>query len=109
MRDGAALSARTSGLRDEALSRTEAAGYWRCVGHHRRDGEEFAVSRYAQIAHAAGRAPMSARLMRCAEIAPLLVFYACDEVEPAEREAIDAHLAVCALCTAQLDEEREMQ
>jgi len=52
---------------------------------------------------------MSARLMRCAEIAPLLVFYACDEVEPAEREAIDAHLAVCALCTAQLAEEREMQ
>jgi len=33
-------------------------------------------------------------LARCAEIAPLLVFYACDEVEPQEREQIDAHLAV---------------
>lgn len=52
---------------------------------------------------------MSSRLTRCAEIAPLLVFYACDEVEPAEREAIDAHLAVCASCAAQLGEEREMQ
>jgi hypothetical protein len=51
---------------------------------------------------------MSSRVTRCAEIAPLLVFYACDEVEPAEREQIDAHLAVCASCAAQLDEEREM-
>lgn len=52
---------------------------------------------------------MSSRLSRCAEIAPLLVFYACDEVEPLEREQIDAHLTVCASCAAQLREEREMQ
>jgi hypothetical protein len=52
---------------------------------------------------------MSSRLTRCAEIAPLLVFYACDEVEPAEREQIDAHLAVCTSCASQLREEREMQ
>jgi HEAT repeat protein len=52
---------------------------------------------------------MSSRLTRCAEIAPLLVFYACDEVEPAEREQIDAHLAVCASCAAQMAEERQMQ
>src|ERR1700681_471754 len=52
---------------------------------------------------------MSSRLTRCAEIAPLLVFYACDEVEPAEREQIDAHLAVCASCAAQIAEERQMQ
>jgi hypothetical protein len=52
---------------------------------------------------------MSSRLTRCSEIAPLLVFYACDEVEPAEREHIDAHLAVCASCAAQLTEERQMQ
>jgi hypothetical protein len=52
---------------------------------------------------------MSSRLTRCAEIAPLLVFYACDEVEPLEREQIDAHLAVCTPCAAQLREEREMQ
>jgi hypothetical protein len=52
---------------------------------------------------------MSSRLTRCAEIAPLLVFYACDEVEPDEREQIDAHLAVCASCAAQMAEERQMQ
>src|SRR5258708_34055481 len=48
-------------------------------------------------------------LPRCTEIAPLLVFYACDEVEPQERDQIDAHLAVCASCAAQLREEQEMQ
>jgi HEAT repeat protein len=52
---------------------------------------------------------MSSRLTRCSEIAPLLVFYACDEVEPLEQEQIDAHLEVCASCAAQLREEREMQ
>jgi hypothetical protein len=49
------------------------------------------------------------RLTRCGDIAPLLVFYACDEAEPEEREQIDAHLANCASCTAQLREEQEMQ
>ena len=49
------------------------------------------------------------RLTRCGDIGPLLVFYACDEVEPLEREQIDAHLAVCASCAAQLSEEQEMQ
>jgi HEAT repeats len=49
------------------------------------------------------------RLTRCSDIGPLLVFYACDEVEPLEREQIDAHLAVCAACAAQLREEQEMQ
>jgi HEAT repeats len=49
------------------------------------------------------------RLTRCADIAPLLVFYACDEVEPQEREQIDAHLASCAPCAAQLREEQEIQ
>ena len=44
-------------------------------------------------------------LKRCGDIGPLLVFYACDEVEPQEREEIDAHLAVCAACAAQLREE----
>jgi HEAT repeats len=48
-------------------------------------------------------------LKRCADIGPLLVFYACDEVEPHEREQIDAHLATCDSCAAQLREEREMQ
>ena len=49
------------------------------------------------------------QLTRCTDIAPLLVFYACDEVEPQEREQIDAHLANCASCAAQLREEQEMQ
>ncbi len=49
------------------------------------------------------------RLARCGDIAPLLVFYACDEVEPQEREQIDAHLASCASCATQLREEQEMQ
>jgi hypothetical protein len=48
-------------------------------------------------------------LERCGDIAPLLVFYACDEVEPQEREEIDAHLVACTSCAAQLREEQEMQ
>jgi hypothetical protein len=53
---------------------------------------------------------MSAKgLKRCVDIGPLLVFYACDEVEPQEREQIDAHLANCASCAEQLREEQEMQ
>jgi HEAT repeats len=52
---------------------------------------------------------MSAEFKRCAEIAPLLVFYACDEVEPQEREYIDAHLGQCESRAAQLREEQEMQ
>jgi len=49
------------------------------------------------------------RLARCGDIGPLLVFYACDEVESLEREQIDAHLALCPSCAAQLREEQEMQ
>jgi hypothetical protein len=45
----------------------------------------------------------------CAEVAPLLVFYACDEVEPHEREQIDAHLAICEVCRGLLGEESELQ
>jgi hypothetical protein len=53
---------------------------------------------------------MSGRpLTRCADIAPLLVFYACDEVDPQERMEIDAHLAVCAACASQLGEESVFQ
>jgi hypothetical protein len=54
---------------------------------------------------------MSSRghLARCAEVAPLLVFYACDEVSAQERERIDAHLASCPACSKQLGEELSMQ
>jgi hypothetical protein len=39
----------------------------------------------------------------------LLVFYACDEVDPQEREEIDAHLAICPTCAGQLGEESMFQ
>jgi hypothetical protein len=45
----------------------------------------------------------------CAEIAPLLVFYVCDEVNEQERAAIERHLADCAACQTQLSGEREFQ
>lgn len=43
----------------------------------------------------------------CAEIAPLLVFYVCDELTEQERAEVEKHLAVCDECRAQLSEERE--
>jgi hypothetical protein len=54
---------------------------------------------------------MSARpdLTRCENVAPLLVFYACDEVSADECERIDTHLASCAACKKQLSEEVSMQ
>lgn len=48
------------------------------------------------------------RLTRCSEVGPLLVFYACDEVDPREREQIEAHLASCPSCAEQLREEQGM-
>src|SRR5271157_3872612 len=45
----------------------------------------------------------------CAEIASLLVFYACDEVNAAERVAIDAHLTTCQDCREQLAEAQAFQ
>jgi len=47
--------------------------------------------------------------MNCAEVAPLLVFLACDEVTTQERAAIETHLAGCADCCALLAEEGELQ
>jgi hypothetical protein len=47
--------------------------------------------------------------MACAEIASLLVFYVCDEVNEQERDAIERHLADCAACRTQLAEGREFQ
>jgi len=45
----------------------------------------------------------------CKEVAPLLVFYVCDEVSEKERKQIEAHLANCAACAAQVVEERQLQ
>lgn len=45
----------------------------------------------------------------CKEVAPLLVFYVCDEVSEKERKQIEAHLASCSACAAQVVEERQLQ
>jgi len=49
------------------------------------------------------------KLPRCQDVAPLLVFYTCDELSAEEREQIVAHLATCAECSAQLSEEDALQ
>ena len=51
----------------------------------------------------------NSQLNSCAEVAPLLVFYACDEVEQYEREQIDAHLATCEACRSLLGEESQLR
>jgi hypothetical protein len=45
----------------------------------------------------------------CKDVAALLVFYVCGEVNEQERAAIEQHLAGCAACQAQLAEELEFQ
>ena len=45
------------------------------------------------------------KILRCDDVAPLLVFYTCDEVSAEEREQIVAHLANCSACSAQLVQE----
>ena len=45
--------------------------------------------------------------MTCRDIAPLLVFYVCEEVSEDERERIETHLANCQACSEQLAEEKE--
>src|SRR6266436_5788752 len=45
------------------------------------------------------------KVLRCDDVAPLLVFYTCDEVSAEEREQIVAHLANCSACSAQLVQE----
>lgn len=45
---------------------------------------------------------------QCKEIAGLLVFYTCGETNEQENKGIEAHLALCEACTAQLAEERAL-
>src|ERR1700675_277185 len=45
----------------------------------------------------------------CKDVAPLLIFYACDEVSDRERKQIEAHVANCKACAAQLAEESHIQ
>jgi HEAT repeats len=43
----------------------------------------------------------------CADIAPLLVFYVCDEVNDQERAEIESHLKDCPACQIQLKDEQD--
>jgi hypothetical protein len=47
--------------------------------------------------------------VNCKDVAPLLVFYACDEVSEKERQQIDAHVANCAECAGLLAEASGLQ
>jgi hypothetical protein len=49
---------------------------------------------------------MSKAQIPCKEIASLLVFYSCNETSEKENSHIEAHLAACTACAAQLAEER---
>src|SRR5262252_5765795 len=44
--------------------------------------------------------------LNCKDVAPLLVFYACEEVNDSERELIETHLATCKPCLEQLADEK---
>src|SRR5262249_8299741 len=73
--------------------------------------QEFAVPGDAKTPQSVGSSAMSGRrkLTRCEDVAPLLVFYTCFEVDEQERAEIDAHLAVCSTCAEQLQEEETFQ
>ena len=49
----------------------------------------------------------SAKKLTCKDVAPLLVFHVCEEVDDNERELIETHLASCDACSKQLAEEKE--
>jgi hypothetical protein len=46
--------------------------------------------------------------LNCKDIAPLLVFYVLEEASDSERAGIETHLANCAVCSAQLAEEKKL-
>ena len=50
----------------------------------------------------------SAKFASCESVAPLLAFYVCDEVDDRERSQIQAHLASCPACAAQLKDEQSL-
>lgn len=47
--------------------------------------------------------------LHCKDVAPLLVFYVCEEVSESEREQIETHLSKCKACSEQFAEEKELQ
>jgi hypothetical protein len=46
--------------------------------------------------------------LSCSDVAPILVFYACEEVNERERLQIEEHLSACASCSGQLAAERQL-
>lgn len=42
--------------------------------------------------------------MGCEDVRDLLFLYACDELEPDERQQVDAHLEGCEVCNRVLEE-----
>ncbi len=49
------------------------------------------------------------KIVNCKDVAPLLVFYICDEASDRECKQIEAHVANCEACAAQLAEESNLQ
>jgi len=45
----------------------------------------------------------------CTDVAPLLLFYVCEELSEFERGAVEAHLRSCANCAAALGREKKLQ
>lgn len=52
----------------------------------------------------AGSAPWT-----CTDVAPLLLFYVCEELSEFERGAVEAHLSGCVNCSAALAREKKLQ
>ncbi len=46
--------------------------------------------------------------LKCPDAAPLLAFFASDELKPEESKRVAAHVSVCAECAARLKEERAL-
>src|SRR6266571_2898426 len=92
-----AFTAGARSVRNEALPRVEAPRHRRGAGHDRRDGEKFAVPRHAETTHATGRVIVSDQnpfavpernpghaTWTCTDVAPLLLFYVCEELSEFE-------------------------
>jgi len=52
--------------------------------------------------------PNSEAIVRCEEIEQLAVLYACDELDPAVRAAVNAHTSECAICAAVVSREARL-
>jgi hypothetical protein len=52
--------------------------------------------------------PNSEAIVRCEEIEQLAVLYACDELDPAVRVAVNAHTSHCPICSAAVSREARL-